>query len=295
MSATTAPTLTGLDLTVPPEVVGCAVAQHGVRRPVDVYRLPDLWAFHLYGYDAELVIDGIAHRVRPGTISLVPPGATTEYRYRGPSRHRYAHLRAGASGRTAPMVLDPDPALGDVDERFTAAIAHATIRPERTRAELWLALLRATTRPPPPTAAGPDHVTPALAWIEANLDRPVTVPDVAVAAGVSHTHLTRLVRERTGRTVVGWIRHRRIARAVHLLQNSTLSVAAVAASVGLPDLQAFNKACRRETGLSPRALRAGVPGRTGTASADSGPYGRLSTPAPTLPHSIGGGSRQEGV
>ncbi len=29
----------------------------------------------------------------------------------------------------------------------------------------------------------------------------------------------------------------------------------MAASVGIPDLQAFNKACRRELGASPRALR----------------------------------------
>jgi AraC family transcriptional regulator len=32
----------------------------------------------------------------------------------------------------------------------------------------------------------------------------------------------------------------------------------VAASVGIYDLQAFNKACRRELGASPRAVRAEV-------------------------------------
>jgi AraC family transcriptional regulator len=58
--------------------------------------------------------------------------------------------------------------------------------------------------------------------------------------------------------VVGWIRQRRMARSRHLLTATTMSIPAVAASVGINDLQAFNKACRRELGASPRAVRAGA-------------------------------------
>lgn len=46
----------------------------------------------------------------------------------------------------------------------------------------------------------------------------------------------------------------------YLLRESTLpiaTIATIAALVGIPDLQAFNKACRRELGASPRAIRAG--------------------------------------
>jgi transcriptional regulator GlxA family with amidase domain len=99
-------------------------------------------------------------------------------------------------------------------------------------------------------------VSTAQAHIEANLARPLTVPDVARVAGVSHNHLTRLFHAETGMTVVAYIRHRRMAMAHHLLTSSTLSIPAVAASVGINDLQAFNKACRRELGASPRAVRA---------------------------------------
>jgi transcriptional regulator GlxA family with amidase domain len=66
-----------------------------------------------------------------------------------------------------------------------------------------------------------------------------------------------LFRAETGYTVVGYIRRRRMERARHLLRESTLSIPAIAASVGVADLQAFNKACRRELGDSPRAVRAG--------------------------------------
>ncbi|MFD0327493.1 helix-turn-helix domain-containing protein [Streptacidiphilus monticola] len=91
-------------------------------------------------------------------------------------------------------------------------------------------------------------MTAATAFIEERLAGPLSVPQVARAVGVSHNHLTRLFRESTGQSVVGWIRARRMARARHFLQATTLSIPAVAASVGIPDLQAFNKACRRELG-----------------------------------------------
>jgi transcriptional regulator GlxA family with amidase domain len=49
-----------------------------------------------------------------------------------------------------------------------------------------------------------------------------------------------------------------MARARHLLTATTMRIPAVAATVGFTDLQAFNKACRRELGSSPRAIRAGA-------------------------------------
>ena len=67
-----------------------------------------------------------------------------------------------------------------------------------------------------------------------------------------------LFHAETGLTVIAYIRQRRMARARHLLVSSTLSIPAVAASVGISDLQAFNKACRRELGGSPRTVRNAV-------------------------------------
>ncbi len=85
------------------------------------------------------------------------------------------------------------------------------------------------------------------------------MPEIAKTVGVSHNHLTRLFRAATGETVVGYIRARRMERARHFLHATTLSITAVAASVGIPDLQAFNKTCRRELGASPRGIRAARP------------------------------------
>ncbi|WP_371657818.1 helix-turn-helix domain-containing protein [Streptomyces sp. NBC_00280] len=251
---------TELYLGEPPHVANAGVGVHGVASRTDVFRLPELWQLHLYQYEAELTVDGTVHLVRPGRVSLVPPGSTVRFRYQGRSEHLYAHLRIPAIGpsRTVPVVQDAGPELPTLTGLLLAAIAAVPRAPEHTRAEIWTALWRIAHLTPDTERPGPGPhpaVGAAIAYIEGRLAAPLTVPAVAQAAGVSHNHLTRLFKAATGDTVVGYIRRRRLDRARHLLRASTLSIPAVAASVGIPDLQAFNKACRRELGASPRALR----------------------------------------
>lgn len=250
---------TEIHLGEPPVVADLGVGVHGLASRTDVFRLPELWQLHLYQYDAELTVDGTAHLIRPGRVSLVPPGTTVRYRYQGRSEHLYAHLRIAPVGppRTVPVVQDTGPELPTLSGLLLRAVAAAPATPEHTRAEIWTALWRIADLRPAATPPNGPHpaVTTAIAHIEAHLATPLTVPEIARAAGISHNHLTRLFRTETGTTVVAYIRRRRLERAHHLLRASTLSIPAVAASVGIPDLQAFNKACRRELGSSPRALR----------------------------------------
>jgi AraC-like DNA-binding protein len=253
----------------PPVVANVGVGIHGPAGHTDVFRLPDLWQLHLYRYEADLTVDGTPHTVRPGRVSLVPPATTVRYRYRGRSEHLYAHLRLPATGepRTVPVMQDAGPELPALSALMLQAIAAWPSTPVRASAEIWTALWR-VGRLTPPAPQGPRDgphpaVTTAISYIESRLADPLTVPGVARAAGVSHNHLTRLFRAATGDTVVAYIRQRRMERARHLLRESTLSISAIAATVGIPDLQAFNKACRRELGASPRAVR-GAQGPPGT-------------------------------
>ncbi|MEU9287204.1 helix-turn-helix transcriptional regulator [Streptomyces sp. NPDC048275] len=250
---------TELHLGEPPGVVNIGIGVHGLASRTDVFRLPELWQLHLYHYDAELTVDGTAHLIRPGRVSLVPPGTTVRYRYQGRSEHLYAHLRIAPVGAPCrvPVMQDVGPELPMLSSLLLNAIAAAPGTPERTRAEIWTALWRIARLTPATTAGRGPHpaVSTAIAHIEAHLAAPLAIPEIARAAGISHNHLTRLFRTETGTTVVAYIRRRRLERAHHLLRASTLSIPAVAASVGIPDLQAFNKACRRELGASPRVLR----------------------------------------
>ncbi|MFF3455011.1 helix-turn-helix domain-containing protein [Streptomyces sp. NPDC002730] len=246
----------------PPRVANIGVGVHGVTGPCDVFRLPGLWQLHLYAYEGELTLGGTVHRIRPGRVSLVPPDTEVRYRYRGRSEHLYAHFALSGSGdpRTVPVMQDAGadaPLLSTLLRRGVAAMPGT---PAKAAAAAWAALWQVVELSTPERPGGlPPAVAAAMAHIEAHLAEPLTVPDIAQVAGVSHNHLTRLFRAETGSTVIAHIRRRRLERARHLLRASTLAIPAVAAAVGIPDLQAFNKACHRELGGSPRAVRAAAP------------------------------------
>jgi len=264
-----------LDVSEPPVVVNQGRGTHGVHRSEDVFQLPQLWSLHLYGYAADLEVDGVAHPITPGSVSLVPPASLIRYRYRGPSQHLYAHLRAprlapGPGGEPAAsrlaVLMHPGADLPRIAELMESAVASAVARPERTRADVWTVLLRLADRAEAdgerpaggdPARTVPDYVAATVSLVESRLAEPLTVPAIAAAVGVSPGHLTRVFSARTGETVVGYLRRRRVEHARHLLTSSTMSISAVAASVGIPDLQAFNKTCRAVTGRSPRGLREG--------------------------------------
>jgi AraC-like DNA-binding protein len=256
-----------LSLTEPPVVVSQGRATHGVARLSDEFQLPDLWSLHLYDYSAVLEVDGVGYAITPGSVSLVPPASLIRYRYEGPSTHLYAHLRAGPGvvGEEATwplhLVMYPGPELAVITDLMESAVDSAVSHPERTRADVWLVLLRLAAlsrdrdRGAPGGSPAREHLTRALAYIERHLSEPLTVPEIAAAVGLSHNHLTRLFTAGQGLTVVGYLRRRRIEHARELLVHSTMSISAIASTVGIPDLQAFNKACRTVTGLGPRALR----------------------------------------
>lgn len=92
-------------------------------------------------------------------------------------------------------------------------------------------------------------------YIERNLSGRLRVTDIARCAAVSPSHLSRLFRASFGVSVSTYIREQRSSRAAHLLRDTTQSISSIAASVGMPDLQAFNKFCRSQLGRSPSQLR----------------------------------------
>ena len=251
-----------LHLQTPPEVANVGAGIHGVRRLREIFRLPDLWQLHLYNYSAELTLLGTTYSVAPGYVSLTPAGTQVQFDYRGRSEHLYAHFRPVVSGEPSyvPVVRDAGEAAPLLSALLRSAIESSPSGSSRTTAEVWTALWRIAELAPALVEAGHPAVATAIAHIEANLAQPLAVADLARLAGVSHNHLTRLFVDETGSTVIAYLRRRRMTRARHLLVSSTLSIPAIAASVGIPDLQAFNKTCRRELGASPRAVRNAVAG-----------------------------------
>lgn len=94
-----------------------------------------------------------------------------------------------------------------------------------------------------------------LAWLTANLDRAITVDQMAARVSVSRRTFDRQFRAVTGTSPLRWLLHQRILAAQQLLETTNLPVDHVARSVGFADAVALRPHFRRAVGVSPVGYR----------------------------------------
>ncbi len=97
---------------------------------------------------------------------------------------------------------------------------------------------------------------PTLQWMQDNLDRPLTVADVAARAAMSPRSLSRHFRAQTGTTVLRWLLHRRLQRARELLETTDLPVERISRAAGFGSIEALRHHFARHVGTTPKAYRA---------------------------------------
>ncbi len=107
-----------------------------------------------------------------------------------------------------------------------------------------------------PSLRGEPLAAAAFDVIERRFDEPISLDDVATAVAVSPSHLTRVVRRLTGRTVNEWIAERRMAEARRLLLETDAKVEGVARRCGYGDTGYFRRHFRRHHGMAPAQWRA---------------------------------------
>lgn len=250
-----------IPLDTKPTILQIGSNVHGVRTPVERFRLEGLWSLHLYGYEGVLRIGDIDFPLAPGHVGVVAPGQEVEYRYQGRSEHLYTHfaLPQVPGGLSIPVmrVLTLSEEVARVERDLRDAIALFPFTPRPAEVRIWDLLWRLVEQPASSAASAAVHpaVQQVLELIEQRLSEGIRVADLAREVGLSHSHLTRLFRAAKGKTVVAYVQERRVERARHLLTYSNLPVKEIAARVGVEDLNLFNKTMRRHCGASPRQLR----------------------------------------
>jgi len=188
------------------------------------------------GADAHL-LDGFA-RVREGASPVVDIG-----RERADFvEHLFRELEDTVRAR-APLDAR---ALTDVERSLLTLLMHEVARARG-----------ASTRDVSGRERAPSTtlVARALALIERECLRPLSLDAVAGGVGVSRAHLARTVMRETGRTVGAWITEGRLAEARRLLARSALTVDDVALRVGYADATHFIRTFRRHHGATPAAWR----------------------------------------
>ena len=92
-------------------------------------------------------------------------------------------------------------------------------------------------------------------YIEEHYHEPISLREVAAAVNFSPSHLTTLVRRKTGRPVQEWITVRRMAQARRLLVETDLSIPQLASRIGYRDPAYFVRTFRRAHGTTPARWR----------------------------------------
>jgi AraC-like DNA-binding protein len=88
---------------------------------------------------------------------------------------------------------------------------------------------------------------------------PITVDDLAAAAGLSRAHFSRMFTRTFGESPRAYLQSRRLERAAALLRNTDRSVADICVMVGLHSVGSFTSTFARLYGRPPAAYRAGLP------------------------------------
>src|SRR4051812_44943252 len=98
-------------------------------------------------------------------------------------------------------------------------------------------------------------VQKAIWYVEGHLDQEIGLDDIAEVAGLSRFHLVRAFGAATGRSVMRYVRGRRLSEAARGLAGGAPDILAVALDAGYGSHEAFTRAFREQFGVTPERVR----------------------------------------
>ncbi|WP_055049294.1 AraC family transcriptional regulator [Devosia sp. A16] len=98
-------------------------------------------------------------------------------------------------------------------------------------------------------------VAKTLWIIESRFGMPLTLEEMAMHAGVSRFHLSRIFPQATGYSISAYLRGRRLTEAAKALAAGAPDILAVALDAGYGSHEAFTRAFRELIGLTPDQVR----------------------------------------
>lgn len=199
---------------------------------------------------------------RSGCVSFLPAGAA----------HAEHHLTHGRH-----LMIDVAPsAVDDVSTVARVPTAPTTLT-RRSALRLSSRLAREIRRPDPLTPLIVDSIVTELLgelcrernrdagpgdWIDAVRSRLDATPlhhhslaALAREVGRHPMHVARAFRQRTGRSVGGYLRQRRVDWAATQIKSSELPISDIAVAAGFSDQSHFSRWCRTYLGVTPTLLR----------------------------------------
>lgn len=213
--------------------------------------------------------------LRAGGVALYKPGAPQDYRTnreaRVPRWHfRWAHFRP--SSDLLPWLAWPEMAEGflcvqDLPPATYRAVmaAMAEALRHQQKAEpvedamamnaMERAILQVAGHCRSHTRDGDPRIERAVKFISKNLDRPLTLQDLATAVGMSVSHFCHTFPRQTGQSPLAFVEACRMRQAAMRLRLEDETISEIAEKLGYGSAFYFTNRFRRHHGMSPTAYR----------------------------------------
>jgi AraC-like DNA-binding protein len=232
---------------------------------------------------AEVRVDGVTRQLRAGVVHALSPGQVIGHLDASPpvgctawsvafapeavpalasvsplarSHHPLIALFGAGAGRAVVAEADRPTWSGWLTDLSGELADPQRLGAGEAVAALLSRLLVAAARLVPSARTTPDPlVERVFDQIEATYAQPVSARDVAAALGYTPGHLTTVVRQRTGRTLLEWITERRMAEARRLLRETELPLGVIASRTGLRDATYLVRRFRQHHGTTPERWR----------------------------------------
>jgi len=224
------------------------------------------WLIVAFDHPADVLLDEKIRTIGPAALVVWPPARCHFF---GKATGRWTHTWLYGSGpawdlacsslpQEQPILLD-----GTGFHRLIEALYHEIIehpRPDPNMLQNLVELIATHIRrlaPLPlrqPRSAG--SLARACDLIQRRMHHPLSLADLARAAGLSVSQFSFNFRRAHGMSPMAYLRRQRLQRAARLLENHTLSIKEIAAQAGYPDPLHFSREFRRVIGHPPTRHRA---------------------------------------
>ena len=277
-----------IDLAEPPKVrlLGFMHFEDGERR----WQIhPAQWHLLMPDHPGQLQIGAQIHPFEGGSVLLLPPRAAVRLSFEDPSLSgHWFSLFALSESQSCPVAVATVSDLGLEyhwwRDRFTFLSTWSHLTDAHKPSHIWSLLWR-IARPVEEIRHHP-YIRMAELIMRENLSRPLRIDALCEELQVSQSHLNRLFVDEYGVGPKRFLLDMRVSNAVSLLRTTTKPLKEIAAAVGIPDMQQFNKTLRQSVGLSPTAIRHSSESptdysiatpETGVLPKDRPEYGRVSS------------------
>lgn len=106
-----------------------------------------------------------------------------------------------------------------------------------------------------PELSNMEHMKTILRYVKQEYDNPITIEEVAKAAGLNPQYLCRYFKKVTGKTLTEYINEVRIEKAAQMLKETNEKIITVATACGYDNISYFIKRFKKQKGVTPQEYR----------------------------------------